>query len=137
MDGLWHRVATQLLARVSGPLKFRLVLQPAMATFFAIRDGLSDARTGKSPYFATICDDPRERSELIREGWKSVGKIFILALLLDIVYQLIELHFVYPGEAIIVACVLAILPYVILRGLVTRAARRGVWRQHSRQARPI
>jgi hypothetical protein len=118
-------------------MKFRLVMQPAMATFFAVRDGLSDARTGKSPYFATICEDPQERSELVREGWKSVGKIFILALLLDTVYQIIVLHFVYPGEAIIVACVLAILPYVILRGLVTRAARIDPWRQHNRQARSL
>jgi hypothetical protein len=42
------------------------------------------------------------------------------------VYQIIELHFVYPGEAIIVAFILAILPYLILRGLVTRVARKKV-----------
>jgi hypothetical protein len=40
------------------------------------------------------------------------------------VYQVIEQHFVYPGEAIIVAFVLAILPYLILRGLVTRLTRK-------------
>jgi len=45
---------------------------------------------------------------------------------LDAVYQIIVLHFVYPGEMIIVAFVLAILPYLILRGLVTRLARRKV-----------
>jgi hypothetical protein len=61
---------------------------------------------------------------MIKDGWKSVGKVFILALVLDIVYQIIELRFVYPGEAIIVAFVLAILPYLVLRGLVTRLARR-------------
>lgn len=61
---------------------------------------------------------------MLRDGWKSVGKVFLFALLLDAVYQIIVLHFVYPGEAIIVAFVLAILPYLILRGLVTRIARK-------------
>jgi hypothetical protein len=124
MVHIWDRLGTQLLARVSGPMKFRLVLQPCMAAFFAIRSGLADAKTGKSPYFWTMVSDPKERGELIKDGWKSVGKVFILAIVLDVIYQIIELHFVYAGEAIIVAFLLAILPYLILRGIVTRIARR-------------
>jgi hypothetical protein len=124
MYHIWDRVGTQLLARVSGPMKFRLVLQPCMAAFFAIRSGLADARTGRSPYFWTMVSDPKERGELLKDGWKSVGKVFILAIVLDVIYQVIELHFVYVGEAIIVAFLLAILPYLILRGIVTRIARR-------------
>ena len=46
------------------------------------------------------------------------------ALALDVVYQVIVQRFVYPGEAIIVAFALAILPYLILRGVVTRIARK-------------
>ena len=123
MDDLWMRFATQLVARVSGPMKFRLVLQPAMASFFAIRAGLADARAGKTPYFWGLLSDHGQRVEMIKDGWKSVGRVFILALVLDAVYQIIVLHFVYPGEMVIVACILAILPYLILRGLVTRLAR--------------
>jgi hypothetical protein len=134
MDHMWMRVVNQLAARVTGPMKFRLVLQPAMAAFFAIRSGLADARTGKPPYFWGLLSDPAERKEMLKDGWKSVGRVFILAVVLDIVYQIIELHFVYLGEAIIVAFILAILPYLILRGLVTRVAR---WiyarRQHQLQ----
>jgi hypothetical protein len=111
---------------ISGPMKFRLVLQPCMAAFFAIRSGLADAKTGKSPYFWTMVSDPKERGELLKDGWKSVGKVFILAIVLDVIYQIIELHFVYVGEAIIVAFILAILPYLILRGIVTRIARRRI-----------
>jgi hypothetical protein len=124
MDNVWIRLATQLLARVSGPLKFRLVLQPCMAAFFAIRSGLADARAGKTPYFWCLLSDPAQRGDMIKDGWKSVGKIFILALVLDVAYQIIVLRFVYPGEAIIVAFTLAIAPYLVLRGLVTRLARR-------------
>jgi hypothetical protein len=126
MDNMWVRFSTQLLARVSGPMKFRLVLQPCMAAFFAIRSGLADARAGKTPYFWCLLSDPGQREDMIKDGWKSVGRVFILALVLDAVYQLIELHFIYIGEMIIVAFVLAILPYLILRGLVTRAARRRI-----------
>jgi hypothetical protein len=123
MDSTWVRVGSQLIARVSGPMKFRLVLQPLMAAFFAIRAGLADAHAGKSPYFWALISDPAQRADMLKDGWKSVGRVFILALALDVVYQIIVLHFVYPGEAVIVAFILAILPYLILRGLVTRVAR--------------
>ena len=118
------RVGTQLLARVSGPMKFRLVLQPLMASFYAIRSGLADARAGKSPYFWGLLSDRSQRLSMIKDGWKGVGKVFILAIALDIIYQIIVLRFVYLGEAMIVAFILALLPYLILRGLVTRLARR-------------
>ncbi len=124
MDQMWTRVASQLLARVSGPLKFRLILQPAMASFLAIRSGLADARAGKPPYFWGLFWDQGQRAEMIENGWKSIGKVFILAVLLDIVYQIIVLHFVYPGETVVVAVLLAIVPYLILRGPVTRLARK-------------
>jgi hypothetical protein len=65
---------------VDGPLKFRLFLQPIMAVIFAVRDGLKDAREGQSPYFWAIFTEPERRGTLIRHGWRSVAKVFILAL---------------------------------------------------------
>ncbi len=50
--------------------------------------------------------------------------MFILALVLDAIYQFVVQKFIYPGELVIVAVLLAILPYLILRGLVTRFASR-------------
>jgi hypothetical protein len=137
MDNTLVRVGTQLLARVSGPMKFRLVLQPAMAAFFAIRSGLADARAGKTPYFWCLLSDPRQRVDMIKDGWKSVGRVFILAVVLDAVYQIIAIHFFYPGEALIVACILALLPYLILRGLVTRVARRKISAPPAAQVPPL
>ncbi len=124
MDDMFVRIGSQLVARVSGPMKFRLVLQPCMAAFFAIRSGLADARAGKPPYFWALLWDHGQRDAMIKDGWKSVGRVFMLALALDAVYQIIVLHFIYPGEMIIVAFILAILPYLILRGLITRLARK-------------
>lgn len=43
---------------------------------------------------------------------------------LDSVYQVMQFRFVYPGEAAAVAFILAILPYLTLRGLVTRLVRK-------------
>jgi len=123
MDNMLIRIATDMADRVSGPMKFRLVLQPLMASIFAIRSGLADARTGNPPYFWSLLSDPAQRDAMIKDGWKSVGKVFVLAIVLDIVYQVIAQSFVYVGEAIIVALILAILPYLILRGPVTRLAR--------------
>jgi hypothetical protein len=124
MDDIWTRVVEHMVDRVSGPMKFRLLLQPVMASIFAIRSGLADARAGKPPYFWALFSDPATRVAMLKDGWKSVGKVFVLALILDVVYQIIATRFVYPGEAILTAFLLAIVPYLILRGLVTRVARK-------------
>lgn len=89
MDDVWVRVGSQLLARVSGPMKFRIVLQPCMAAFFAIRAGLADARTAMAPYFWGLLSDTAERDAMTKDGWKSIGRVFLLALVLDAVYQVI------------------------------------------------
>ncbi|QDH70441.1 hypothetical protein [Marilutibacter alkalisoli] len=124
MDDIWVRFVENMGDRISGPMKFRLLLQPIMALIFATIAGLKDARTGKPPYFWALLTEPAHRRDMVKDGWKSVGKIFVLALVLDVVYQFIVARFVYPGEAIIVAIVLAIVPYLIVRGLVTRLSRR-------------
>ena len=123
MSALWTRIGLDLADRVSGPMKFRLVLQPMMAAVFAIVSGLRDAKLGKPPYFWSLATEPSQRIQMLRDGWKSIGKLFIVALVLDVIYQLIVRHSVYPGEVLIVAILLAIVPYLILRGLVTRLAR--------------
>lgn len=117
------RIFENLGDRLDGPLKFRLLLQPVMAAIFAIMAGVSDARLGKPPYFWALATDSGHRSEMLRDGWKDIGKVFILAVVLDVVYQVIVLGFVYPGEVMLVAIALAILPYLVLRGLITRIAR--------------
>ena len=124
MGDIWNRIVENLVDRVSGPMKFRIILQPVMASIFAILAGLKDAKAGKSPYSWALLTDPANRADMLKDGWKSVGKVFLLAMALDVVYQIIVLHTVYPGEVLIVAIVLAILPYLILRGLVTRLASK-------------
>jgi hypothetical protein len=120
---IWMRVVQNLIDRISGPMNFRFILQPVMASVFAIIAGLRDARASKPPYFWNLIKGQNRRVD-IKKGWKSVGKVIIVALALDIIYQVIVLRFVYPGEAVIVAFAVVIVPYLILRGLVTRLAAK-------------
>jgi len=123
MEDIWLRFVENFGDRITGPMKFRLVLQPVMASIFAIIAGIKDAKAGNPPYFWALVTQPTHRKAMLHDGWKSVGKVFLLALGLDVVYQLIATRFVYLGEVIVVAFLLAIVPYLVLRGLVTRLLR--------------
>jgi len=129
------RVVENLIGRVSGPMKFRLILQPLMAAVFAVRAGLKDAREERPPYFWAIFTHPDQRSDMLRDGWKSVGKIFIIAIVIDLVEQLIVFRWFYPGEALLVAFILAFIPYLLIRGPVNRITR-GKRRSASGDKRP-
>jgi hypothetical protein len=126
MEDFFTRVWTDLIGRVEGPMKFRLVLQPTMACILGIRAGLRDAREGKLPFLWALAFHPECRKDTLREAWKDTGKILVLAVILDVVYQVAQLRMVYPGEAIIVAFTLAAIPYSVLRPIVNRLAR---WRK--------
>jgi hypothetical protein len=128
MEALLTRFLENLLGRVSGPMKFRLILQPLVAIIFAIRSGLRDAREDRPAYFWALFTDRANRREMLRDGWKSVGKVFIFAIIMDLIYQLVILRWFYMGEALLVAVVLAIIPYLIFRGTANRIARRWHYR---------
>ena len=117
MDDFWSRIAVNLTDRLLGPLSLRFVLQPVVASIFGILSGLRDAKAHRPPYLWTLLVNSAHRGTMIKDGWKSVGKVIVVALALDIVYQVMVLRFVYPGEAILVAFMVVIAPYLILRGL--------------------
>lgn len=114
-----------LVGRSIGPMKLRLILQPTVAAIFAIRAGLTDAREERSPYFFwAVFTNPKRRPEVLRQVWQDMGKVFVVALVLDVVYEWIVYRWVYPGQALIVATGLAFIPYLLIRGPVTRIMRR-------------
>jgi len=117
------RALTNLAARVGGPMTFRIILQPLMASIFAFRDGLKDAREGRPPYLWTLITDPSQRVDLIRQGWAAVGRVFILAIVMDVIYQLIVVGWIYPLETLTVSILLAVIPYLVIRGPVNRLVR--------------
>ena len=123
MRELLFRGWMNLFDRVGGPMTYRIILQPTMATIMAVLAGLRDAREGRPPYFWTLLMEPSQRANLLREGWKAVGRVFLLALIMDIIYQLIVERWIYPLELLIVAILLAVVPYLLVRGPVNRIAR--------------
>jgi len=124
MEEFITRVLTGLSDRACGPMTFRINLQPLMAGLLALRAGIKDAREGRPPYFWTILTDSTQRMALVREGWRSVARVFVLAIVMDVIYQLIVRRWIYPGETLIVAVVLAVFPYLLLRGPINRLIRR-------------
>ena len=123
MEEYFLRVWNDFEARVTGPLSFRFLMQPAMAIFFAIRDGMKDAREGRPPYFYTLFTDPEHRVSRLKQGLRAVVKILTLAIILDVVFQLFVFKWFYPVEAVLTAILLAFLPYLLARGPVNRIAR--------------
>lgn len=123
MEEYFTRIWDDLIGRIGGPMSFRLLLQPAMALIFAIRDGLKDAREGQPAYFYSLFTDPANRRSRLREAFKAVARVFVLAIVMDVIYQFIVFRRFYLLEALIVAFILAFLPYVLIRGPVNRIAR--------------
>lgn len=123
MEDMFTRIVQNLVDRIHGPMNFRIVVQPLMAAIFAILDGTKDTREGRPPYFWALFTQAENRRALLRSGWKSVGKIFAVAFILDAIYQFRVIHWFYPGEALLVSVALAVIPYVLIRGPVSRIVR--------------
>ena len=121
--GMLRNLIDQLFGRLSGPLNFRLVVMPTVVTLLALRADWKDAREGRPAFLGAFIKDPVERRRLLRLALKDIGRIFIVAIVLDSAYQLIVFRWVYPGQVLIVAVVCAIVPYVLVRGPITRTAR--------------
>ena len=113
-----------LLARLHGPMAFRFVLQPLMASALAIRDGRRDAREGRAPFGWALLTHAGQRRDLLLSGWRSVGSVMIVAALIDIVFQFMMLGGFRPGAGMLAALLLAAVPYSLLRGPVNRIVSR-------------
>jgi hypothetical protein len=130
MEEALARAWEQLAGRVDGPMWFRFLMQPAIAIGLAVRAGLRDAAANRSAYLWAVVSNPSVRQALLREGWKDIGRLCVIAFALDSVYQLVVLHRLYPLQALIVMSLLAVVPYLLVRGPVRRAARRTTRRAH-------
>jgi len=119
VEQFWH----DLIERPDGPMRFRFVLQPMMATIVTIRDGRQDARSCRAPYLATVLGNPQERAGRLRHGLSATARIIALGLVMDVIYQTVVFRTFYPDQALVVALVLAFVPYLIVRGVITR-----IWR---------
>jgi hypothetical protein len=112
----------QLLGRASGPLHFRLFVMPIVVSVLALRAHLRDVREGRSTPLWAFIKDPIERPRLFRSGLKDFGRVFVIACVLDTIYQVMVFRAFHPVQMLIVAMACAVVPYFLIRGPVTRLA---------------
>lgn len=111
------------VARPGGPLDLRFFLQPTIAIIMALRAGVHDAKEGRPPYLWSIFTNPSTSRNLLRDGWKDMGTTFVIAMILDSIYQLATHQGIYLLEVLVTATLLALIPYLILRGPFNLIAR--------------
>jgi hypothetical protein len=126
MGDLLARFWTDLIGRTDGPMTFRLILQPTMSIMLAIRDGVKDAREGRPAYFWTIFNEPEQRRALLREGWRVVVRVVAFSTITDAVCQIWLFRTIRPLELVVVALLLALVPYLLWRGPVNRLAKHWI-----------
>ena len=126
MHEIFIRYMENLIARTEGPMNLRFLIQPTVSLVFALRAAFKDAKNGAVPYLWRFVVAKEKRIHVVKDGWKDFGKIFIMGIVFDIVYQLILIFkvksaaYFYPLESITVALCLAVVPYMLFRGPVNR-----------------
>ncbi len=120
-----HRLWQDIFDRPGGPMSFRFILQPLMAAIAAFHDGAGDTRRGREPYLTRLLSGSGDRSDLLGEALISTGRILLLGLVMDGIYQFVVLKTFYPGEMVVITLALALVPYLLLRGFFSRLA--GWW----------
>lgn len=136
LHDLLMRFWQELLERPSGPLAFRFILQPVMASFLAVRDGWHDAELHRPPYFWALWHDPVTRSARLREGFAAISRVLALGVAMDLIYQVVRLHGFRPLETIVIALGLAFVPYLLARGPAARVGREIMERRERENLRP-
>ena len=120
-----HRLWQDVFDRPGGPMSFRFILQPVMAAIAAFHDGAKDARLGREPYLKRLVSG--DRTDLFNEALISTGRILLLGLAMDAIYQFTVLKTFYPGEMVVITLALALVPYLLLRGPFSRLVRWWSW----------
>lgn len=118
-----HRFWQDIFDRAHGPMTFRYYLQPTMAALAALPDSIKDARLGHKSFFWTALWDPSQPSGRLREGLVSTARVALLGISMDVIYQYRVFDRFYPVEALMMAFLLAVIPYFILRWLFELIAR--------------
>src|SRR4051794_19122389 len=112
MDWSVKSLVEELMLRLtSGPMRFRLIVQPSMALMLGIYDGLRDAKAGKPPLIWSIVFGIGDRRAHVKTLAIRLVRPIILASLADAIVQGLMFGHVRPLMALMVGTVLMALPY--------------------------
>lgn len=122
--GVLSRVWNDLAVHPSGPFGLRFWIQPLVAIGLGITHGLRNSRVGRRQTLWAVLHDKAEwRSRLI-SGCAAISQLLLIGIGIDTAYQLVAFRTIYPFEAILVAALFALVPYVCARGYAVWLARR-------------
>jgi hypothetical protein len=110
--------------RLTGPGRFRFILQPLTAIVLGVLGGIADAKAGRPPYLYGLFFGSGHRRALLSSGYETVANLLLMGILLDAVFQWVILGTSHPGAALLVGPVLIVGPYALARALSNRLARR-------------
>ena len=111
--------------RLTGPGRFRFVMQPLVAILLGVRAGRADARAGRPPYLLAVIAHPEHRRHVLAETARELANLVMVGILLDVVSQWLILGVAHPAAGLVVGPVLITLPYAIARAGTNRVARLG------------
>jgi hypothetical protein len=123
MEDFLNKTVEHMLGRIGGPMWIRLVIQPLVSIALGLRAGARDARNGRPPFGWSWWSGHVHRGALWQEVWKDIARLFTFAAVIDVIYQVSFLREFHPLQALLVASVLAIVPYMLVRGPVNRLMR--------------
>lgn len=115
MGDLLIRTWEQLVGRLDGPLWIRMVLQPGLSSIIGLLIGIRDARARRPSFIWTILTDRVHRHKRLKEAWRDMARIFVAAFIIDVIYEIIVLHWIHPLQSLLVATTLALVPYALVR----------------------
>jgi hypothetical protein len=123
MHDIFARGWAHLLSRLDGPMHFRFIVQPLVAMILGARAGLRDARAGEPPFLWAVIRSPERRRDRVKDALRDLTSVLLVAAVLDAVYQVAVHRGIFLLELLITVAVLALVPYVLVRGPVARLAR--------------
>jgi hypothetical protein len=128
-----------LARRLAGPFPARFVLQPLAAIILGIRDGVTDAKLGKSPFVVALLFARKgaiPRRELLKTSLRRIFTPLAIGIVLDMIVQWYLFHRVILWGAILVGALLVALPYSIARGLTNRFVTNRYRRRQAGASKP-
>lgn len=117
-----QRFFEDLWARLSGPGRLRFILQPTAAVLLGMRDGKRDSRTRCPPFLSGLVFQGTHRGELWRSAIASIRDLVAIAIILDLISQMLIFQEVHPGAALLLGPILIAVPYSVSRAMTNRIA---------------
>ena len=87
----------ELPRRFTGAGRLRFILQPMTAIVQGIRGGFTDASSGNPPYLFGLLFGAKRRRDLLGTGFAVIRNLLALAIIADVVFQLVLYRSVHPG----------------------------------------